>query len=138
MMNQYSLEEKVMISRMVMSLLRRWGIPQEYQVDVLGLPEGTKPRSLSKYHRDTPLPEEPEVMERVKFLTQIADALRTSYPHNPEAAFNWMKQPHRRFGGATPAQVIVERGRTGIIEVLSDVDCAYAWEISNNKPQLSA
>jgi len=34
-----------MISNMIMSLLRRWGIPQDRQVDVLGLPAGTRARA---------------------------------------------------------------------------------------------
>ena len=135
---EYTHEERVMISNMIMSLLRRWGIPPEYQVKVLGLPEGTRARALNKYHNDTPLPDDPEVMSRVKYLTHIADALRTSYPHNPEAGFHWMSRPHRRFNGCTPAQVIAEGGRKGIIEVLADLDCAYAWEISNSTPSSSA
>ncbi|RTZ59109.1 MAG: DUF2384 domain-containing protein [Gammaproteobacteria bacterium] len=131
MAQDYTHEQRVMISNMIMSLLRRWGIPQDRQVEVLGLPADTRARGLNKYHNDTPLPDDPEVMARVKYLAHIADALRTSYPHNPEAGFHWMTRPHRRFDGCTPAQVIAERGRTGIIEVLADLDCAYAWEISS-------
>jgi hypothetical protein len=68
-------EERVALSRTIVELLNRWGVQSEDQVKLLGLPSDTKPRALRRYYENTPLPNSPEINERIDHLLGIADAL---------------------------------------------------------------
>ena len=69
-------EDRVTLARMVTSMLDEWGIKASDQVSLLALPDGTPTRMLRRYHEDTPLPDDPDVMKRVEHLMGIAEALR--------------------------------------------------------------
>ena len=82
---------------------------------------------LRRYRDDTPLPDTREVNERVEHIIGIADALRTSYPHNPSMGLVWMKQKNKRFKRRAPVIVMVEDGLDGIVAVRSHLDCSFDW-----------
>ncbi len=50
---------------MVINILDDWGIKASDQLNILALPEGTSARMLKRYMDDIPLPNEPEIMQRV-------------------------------------------------------------------------
>ena len=82
-MSVLTAQDRNNLGRIVVNLLDDWGLAAHQQLEVLALPEGTPKRMLRRYHEDTPLPDDPEVMLRVEHLLGIADALRTTYPMNP-------------------------------------------------------
>ena len=45
----------------------------------------------------------------------------------------WMQQPNRQFGKRTPLAVMVERGDSGMVAVLAQLDCTYAWDLTGSK-----
>lgn len=134
-MNELTLEEKIEITRHIMRLLNSWKIDSEKQIQILALPEETRTRHLSKFKKDTPFPDDEKIYERILHFIGIADALRTSYPHNAQMGPVWMNQPHRRFAGRSPVQTMLEDDLHGIVAVRVHLDCAYDWAMDEKRAQ---
>lgn len=116
----------------IMAAVDEWGLTGDQILAVLDLPEGQRSRHLQKFRDDTPLPDTEAVNMRISSLLGIIDALRTSYPRNVNMGARWMNMPHRRFQKRTPVRTMLEDGGEGVIAVLSELDCAYAWELSGS------
>lgn len=127
-------ERRLMITLKVMSSLDEWGLSGEQIMAVLDFPEGHRSRHLQRYRKDKPLPDIESINSRVIRLLGIIDALRTTYPRNVNMGPRWMNTPHRRMQDRTPVSTMLEDGESGVITVLSELDCAYAWELSGSKP----
>jgi hypothetical protein len=125
-------EKRIMITQKVMESLDAWGLSGEQIMALLDFPEGHRSRHLQKYRMDTPLPDIESINVRVIRLLGIIDALRTTYPRNVNMGPRWMNTPHRRMKDRTPLHTMLEDGETGVITVLSELDCAYAWELSGS------
>ncbi len=122
------------ITRAVMNLLATWQIDDAQTHAVLALPEKVKLRQLGRYRRgEATLPSDPTVLCRAQYLLRIADALRTAYPMNPKMSGRWVHQGQRRFGRRTPLSMILEEGETGLVAVLSELDCTFAWDCTGSK-----
>ncbi len=126
-------EDRVDLGRMVVNMLDDWGIKPSDQVNVLALPDGTPSRMLRRYHEDTPLPDDPEVLKRVEHLLGIADALRTTFPRNASIGMLWLKQPCKRLRRRRPVDIMIEDGLSGLISVRTHLDCSFAWRESERK-----
>ena len=123
-------EDRVDLGRMVVNMLDDWGIKPSDQVNVLALPDGTPARMLRRYHEDTPLPDNPDVLKRVEHLMGIADALRTTFPRNASIGLLWLKQPCKRLRRRRPLDIMIEDGLSGLITVRTHLDCSFAWRES--------
>ena len=128
-----SAEQKLLQTQKVMQALDEWGLNGEQILKVLDFPETERSRHLAKYRKDTPFPENENVACRVRFLLGIIDALRTTYPRNLQMGAKWMAMPNVRLKNRCPIEVMLEEGETGVVAVLSELDCAYAWELSGSK-----
>ena len=124
----------MLITLKVMESLDRWGLSGEQILAVLDFPAGHRSRHLQKYRKDTPLPDVDSINRRLVRLLGIIDALRTTYPRNTQMGPRWMQTPNRRMKDRTPIHTMLEDGEAGVITVLSELDCAYAWELSGSKP----
>ena len=80
------------------------------------------------------LPDDPAVLRRARYLLRISDALRTTYPLNPRMSGRWVRQGHRRFGRRSPLSIILRDGESGLIAVLSELDCTFSWDLTGSKP----
>lgn len=125
-------QQLLMRTLKVMESLDDWGLSGEQILAVLDFPETERSRHLAKYRKDTPFPDDEKVTSRVTFLLGIIDALRTTYPRNMQMGARWMAAPHIRLQNRCPLQAMLEDGETGVIAVLSELDCAYAWELSGS------
>lgn len=123
-------DECVALTKVIMSILDSWGLSGEHQISVLDLPAGTRKRALRRYRENTPLPDDDAVYARVEHIVGIADALRTSYPHNPAMGVIWMQQSNDRFQKRSPLQIIVEDGLAGLQEIRTHLDCSYDWHVN--------
>ena len=45
-------------------------------------------------------------------------------------AKKWLQTPHRRFNKRTPIEIMLDEGLGGLIAVRADLDCAYAWSLT--------
>lgn len=120
-------QERIDLTRAIMAILDSWGMSARQQACLLDLPPRTPTRALRRYREDTPFPQTDEVDIRLEHIVGIADALRTTYPHNPPMGKLWMKQPNRRFQERSPLNVMVEDGLDGIMKVRTHLDCSYDW-----------
>ncbi|MHB8727976.1 MAG: DUF2384 domain-containing protein [Sulfuricaulis sp.] len=131
-MEKLSLEDRVALTGAIVGLLDSWGVSAADQVALLALPEGTRPGAMRQFRKSTPFPEDARVMERIGHLIGIADALRTSYPHNAHMGSIWMNRVNHRFDNRTPLAAMIADGLRGIIAVRTHLDCAYDWHISGS------
>ncbi len=120
-------DDRIALTRAIMNIVDAWGIPGPALLEVLALPAGTPVRALRRYRENTPFPDELAVMERIEHIIGIADALRTSYPHNPAMGALWMRQDNQRFEQRAPLDLIIEDGLPGLIAVRMHLDCSYDW-----------
>lgn len=126
-------DDRVALSRLIVELLDRWRVEGSDQVSLLGLPPDTAPRVLRRYHENTPLPNVPEVNERIDHLLGIADALRTSNPCSATADVIWLHSVNHRFDNRTPIEAMIRDGLGGLLAVRTHLDCAYDWHLSGSR-----
>ena len=118
----------------IMAAVDQWGLSNEEIMTLLDFPKGlTRGRHLQKFRKDTPFPDEAQITARMKPLLGIIDALRTTYPRNLNMGPRWMRTPHRRMKQRTPIHTMLEDGDSGVITVLAELDCSYAWELSGSQ-----
>ena len=129
----FSPEQKLLRTQKVMNALDDWGLTGEQILVMLDFPKTERSRHLAKYRKDTPFPDDEKVTSRVIYLLGIIDALRTTYPRNVQMGARWMAAPHVRLQNRCPLQAMLEDGENGVVAVLSELDCAYAWELSGSK-----
>lgn len=132
-MSELTLEERLVLTRRTMELLEGWGLGARDISAILRLPDSIKSRSLARFRDQEPFPDEPRVNLRVSYLLRIEDALHTYFPRNPEMRSLWVKRGNRRFGRRAPIAVMVEDGESGLISVLSHLDCTFAWDLTGSK-----
>jgi len=113
-------------------MLDDWEIEAKDQLALLGLND-VPSREVRRLRDSRPLPDEPEIMQRVEHLICIADALRTTYPFSQRMGSLWMHKPNRKFRQRSPVATMVEDGMVGIISVRSYLDCSFGWDISGSK-----
>ena len=123
------------ITRAVMDLLDSWQLETREIQAILCLPAKMRARALNKLRDGTDvLPDDPAVLRRAGYLLRISDALRTTYPMNPRMSGRWVRQSHRRFGRRTPLSIILDDGESGLIAVLSELDCTFSWDLTGSVP----
>ena len=125
---QLSDAERVEATQAVMELLFKvWHVQPAQCLALLTLPADTKPRMLKRYQAGTPLPSDPELMERLVCLFDIQEALRTSFPFNANMSGVWLATPNRWFNNSAPLQVMLDEGMDGIYKIRRHLDCTYNW-----------
>jgi uncharacterized protein (DUF2384 family) len=127
-------ETLVQLTRAVMHVLESWGLSSIQMRAALTLPESVGAATFNRYREGQEvLPDDGDVLRRAQYMLRIADALRTTYPRNPEMAAHWIRRGHRRMGRKTPLQVITAGDEAGIIAVLSELDCTFSWDMTGSK-----
>ncbi len=128
----YSNEERQFLTQGVMTYLDSWEFSNEQIITVLGLEDEIKNRHLQAFRNgNQTFASSDKLMARVEHIIGIADALRTQFPYSEQMRLMWFKKPHRRFGRKTPLQVMLDNQSTdGLLKVRMEVDCNYAYAIS--------
>ena len=115
-------EERAALARMTMRLFEHWALSLADQATLLGLSPGTR-STLARYRRGAaPLPNTPDLLDRVGHLLGIHKSLRLLFPHNRDLVYRWVNAPNRRFDGKTPLEVMREHGFLGIVAVRRYLD----------------
>ena len=120
-------DEQVTLTIRIMEILDGWGLSASEIISLLDLPEKTPTRALRRYRENTAFPITDGLNERLEHIVGITDALRTSYPHNPQMGKIWIRQRSKKLQNKIPLQIIVENGLQGIIEIRKHLDCSYDW-----------
>ena len=124
-------KDNAIITQMTMQLMDDWGIEGKQIIQLLALPENIRTRHLDKFRNGDTFPLNKETITRIEHIAGIADALRTTYPRNIQMATRWLNTPHRRFKNNTPIDTMLNNDQ-GLLEVRSELDCAYAWDRSGS------
>ena len=127
-MSEMSIEDQVSLTKGIMEILDGWGVPPAAIITLLALPEKTPTRAIRRYRENTPFPLTAEVEERIEHIIGITDALRTSYPHNPNMGAMWIRQRSKKLNDQIPLNIILEGGLDGVIEIRKHLDCSYDWQ----------
>jgi len=122
------------LTQVVMQLLDSWKLQTPEMQALLSMPADIRSRTFHKFREgQAAFPNDDNVLRRANYLLRIADALRTTYPRNPEMSSRWIRQGHRRFGKRTPLTIMLEGGDSGLIAVLSELDCTFSWDLTGSK-----
>lgn len=125
-MVQYTQQERETLARIVMGILNEWNIREEFQLQLLGLPDNTPTRELSKFGRGKALPEGDDLIERVKHIIGIHQALKVIFPLNHKMAGFWLTTRSRHLG-ALPLTIMLEEGLSGMERIWCHLDCTRNW-----------
>lgn len=121
-------EERTRLALLVMHIFEEWQVEGAQQLMLLGLPETTSTRVLTRYRRGTaPLPEDDATLERAKHLLGIQHSLHVVFPRNPYMPSFWVKNHNRRLKGA-PLAIMLEEGLSGMHRIWRHLDCTLNWE----------
>ncbi len=134
-MSELTLDERCLLTRRVMALLESWSLGASDILRILELPETIKVRNLSRYRDEECFPDDPSVNRRLAYLVRIEDAMHTYFPRNPEMRHLWVKRANKHFNRRSPLAVMVEDGESGLISVLSHLDCTFAWDMTGSKAE---
>jgi len=126
-------EKKMQQTQSIIRMLDQFGLDAEQQIRVLGFPEGTRTRTLRQHRENKPFPDDEQIQQRVSLLAHISDALRTTYPTNPQMALFWIKQKNRHLDNYRPVEVLGRGSRNDLISVLSLLDCTVHWDQNSLK-----
>ena len=110
------------LGRSVVALFQKWNLTQEQQSALLG---GGAHDGVALYEYEIgerPLPDCPEVLQRVGYMMGIHASLRLLFPENEEVRFSWIRRRNRAFGGSAPIDVMLRDGADGMARVLAVVD----------------
>lgn len=109
------------LARMLVSLLDHWKLAPNDQAVLLGL--STQSRStIARYRRGEPLADSADLLARAGHLLGIHKALRILFPRDRDLAYRWVTTPNRRFGDATPLELMKRHGYEGILAVRRYLD----------------
>lgn len=134
-MTEISINERLAATRHIMAMLEQWGLGARDIATILSLPPSVKPRAISRFKEEEPFPDTVDVNRRIGYLLRIENALQTFFPLNPEMRDMWVKRGNRQFGKRAPISVMVEDGDSGMISVLSHLDCTFAWDLTGSKSE---
>ncbi|MBF0471480.1 MAG: hypothetical protein HQL48_08900 [Gammaproteobacteria bacterium] len=110
----------------VISTLDRWKIGDEATLLLLGFPEETRPRVLTRLrHGSQQLAE--EARERGRNILGIQRALEITFPLNRHMPGFWLTTHDRHLKGM-PLEIMVNEGLDGLERVWRRLDCTRNWE----------
>lgn len=109
------------LARLLVELFGHWGLSAADQAAVLGLSAQSR-STVARYRRGEPLADNADLLGRAGHLLGIHKALRILFPHDRDLAYRWVSAPNRRFGGATPLEVMKRYGYEGILAVRRYLD----------------
>ncbi|MGB5833105.1 MAG: DUF2384 domain-containing protein [Thiohalocapsa sp.] len=136
-MEDLTLDQRLLMTRRVTRLLESWNLSAQDMIVLLQLPETVKARNFSRFRDEQPFPDDVNVYRRVVYLLRIDEALGTYFPRNPDMRDLWVKRGNKQFGKRAPIAVMVEDGESGLIAVLSHLDCTFAWDLTGSRSEYS-
>ncbi len=120
-------EERGHLARALMQLFDRWGLESAQRTALLGLPEETKARSLTRLRQGEPLPADEEIMDRARYLLEIEHALDTALPMNAAITEAWIFTENMLLGNRRPLDVMIDDGVEGLKRVSNSLNAGGDW-----------
>lgn len=119
--------ERTELAQFVLDILGEWKLTPDESIALLGLPEETKPRELSRFKRGTPLPQDETIIKHAKAILGIQDSLHIVYPLNRHMPLFWLTHRNKQLGGI-PLRIMLDDGLHGMSRVWGILDCTQNWD----------
>lgn len=120
-------DERTRLGVMVMDILDEWRLAPQDQIFMLGMPENTKPRELSRYRNGTvPLPQDENILSHARHVLGIQESLHVVFPLNRNMPGFWLKHRNKVLKGI-PLQIMLDEGISGMHRVWCQLDCTQNW-----------
>jgi hypothetical protein len=119
--------ERTTLASLTMNILEEWRIAPEDQLKLLGFPEDTKPRHLSKYKNGEPFPDDENILKHAKHLLGIQESLHIVFALNRNMPSFWLKNRNKVLKGI-PLQIMLDEGLGGMFRVWRYLDCTVNWD----------
>ncbi len=116
-----SRENRERLARLLVELFAHWQLSAADQAALLGLSAQSR-SSVVRYRRGEPLADNADLLARAGHLLGIHKALRILFPQDRDLVYRWIGAPNRRFGGATPLEIMKRYGYEGILAVRRYLD----------------
>ncbi|MBT3310047.1 MAG: hypothetical protein HOL04_12180 [Gammaproteobacteria bacterium] len=123
---EISYEQRVALTERVMELFSDWSIGKKEQMKLLGL-QG-KERMLTQLKYGTPVPDEQSVLQRVRHLIGIGDALCHNFPRTQAGGAVWLRHTNKYLSKRPPLTIMLEDGIPGLKQVWVNLDCTQGWD----------
>jgi len=123
---EFSYEQRVLLTERVMGLFDEWKIGKREQMKLLGL-EG-KERKLTQLKYGTPIPDDQMIMQRVRHLIGIGDALFHNFPRTRAGGAVWLRHTNKHLSKRPPLTIMLEDGIPGLKQVWVNLDCTQGWD----------
>jgi hypothetical protein len=120
-------DERVQMAQFVSGILAEWRLTPEESLSLLGMPEGTKPRELSRFKRGTPLPPDETIISHAEHILGIQESLHMIYPRNRNMPLFWLTHRNKQLGGI-PLRIMLDDGLHGMSRVWGILDCTQNWK----------
>lgn len=119
--------ERIQLAQLVMDIFEDWQLSSEQQLELLGLPSGTKPRELTRFRHGSPFPPVDSVLERAKHILGIQHSLHVVFPRNHNMPNFWLRNRNRQLKDR-PLAIMLGEGLSGMNRVWRSLDCTLNWE----------
>ena len=120
--------ERTQLGMLAMSILDEWRLSPQDQIFMLGLPDSTKPRELSRYRNGSaPLPKDDGVLEHARHVLGIQESLHVIFPLNRNMPGFWLKHRNKVLKGI-PLEIMLDEGLSGMHRVWCQLDCTQNWD----------
>ena len=123
---EFSYEQRLMLTRRVMELFDDWSLGKKEQLQLLGI-DG-KERMLTQFRYGTPIPDEQIVLQRVRHLIGIGDALFHNFPRTTAGGGVWLRHTNKYLRKRPPLSIMLEDGIPGLKQVWINLDCTQGWD----------
>lgn len=127
MSTQYTEQERCELAREVTNILHEWQLDPELQLHLLGMPENSKQRELTKFKNGKALPEDGELLDRARHIVGIHNSLHVVFPLNRNMPGFWVRTRNRLLRGI-PLAIMSEEGINGMHRVWRHLDCTINWD----------
>jgi hypothetical protein len=109
------------LTKVITNLFDLWGLSGKERLQLLGLSPNSR-SSLKRYRKGKPLPNRPDLLERVGYLLSVHKSLGLLFPHNPDIKTSWIRKRNKAFDDSTPLDLMISEGLVGLAKVSRYLD----------------
>ena len=127
MSDQSEIEQRIDLTKTLLSVFNNWNLETRDQIALLGLAEDTKPRMLNRFRAGMEIPDNPQFLQRAHYILAISNAIDSLFPHNTAAANYWITTYSENFANKSPLDIMLIHGLDGMEYILNLLDGNDAW-----------
>ncbi len=115
------------MARVVVQVMRDWGLPPAGQARLLGAEHGDPRRLLESFEEGLDEVAEARLLRHMSAVLTIHTALRQMHPQSTEMANYWVSTPHPYFNERPPLDLMVDQGLEGMQQIIDHLNGLGEW-----------